>query len=416
MKSLRRAGLVGMMALSLLSLASCGTHSNNSGTSDSGKDEDSTIHFVAVSNTEWDAEVSAGQHKYKMSMDMTKDNKVTFTATCTGKGSSGGQGGPGGGMGPGGMGPGGMGPGGMGGGQQQQTSETSETPEQLASFNQSYDGTWSEEKGYGYVINLNDSAKTVIHTDYEQLQGRHQFYYNFTTTEGSNVILFQFKDSAFRKTLASDYKTWDERDSKYIFSGTTTGNNNSVATAYLYAHSDNSAIINTANGSERKVIMGLKWKEENNVFTLIDKDKSYVADNSVNTLNPGMRLAYSSTTYFYSKNGNNNSMTNEDFDGKTLYQFIGSYSMQGPDGGEKKVELNLTDNNNSMYLYTNGSLTKKGTYSFADDKFTLTFEGEDAVEVTKNDAGNYVYSFQISASSFFGTSTVDVVLTYTPSK
>lgn len=102
--------------------------------------------------------------------------------------------------------------------------------------------------------------------------------------------------------------------------------------------------------------------------------------------------------------------------GKTLYQFIGSYSMQGPDGGEKKVELNLTDNNNSMYLYTNGSLTKKGTYSFADDKFTLTFEGEDAVEVTKNDAGNYVYSFQISVSSFFGTSTVDVVLTYTPSK
>lgn len=406
MKSLRRAGLVGMMALSLLSLASCGTHSNNSETSDSGKDEDSTIHFVAVSNTEWDAEVSAGQHKYKMSMDMTKDNKVTFTATCTGKGSSGGQGGPG----------GGMGPGGMGGGQQQQTSETSETPEQLASFNQSYDGTWSEEKGYGYVINLNDSAKTVIHTDYDQLQGRHQFYYNFTTTEGSNVTLFQFKDSAFRKTLASDYKTWDERDSKYIFSGTTTGNNNSVATAYLYAHSDNSAIINTANGSERKVIMGLKWKEENNVFTLIDKDKSYVADNSVNTLNPGMRLAYSSTTYFYSKNGNNNSMTNEDFDGKTLYQFIGSYSMQGPDGGEKKVELNLTDNNNSMYLYTNGSLTKKGTYSFADDKFTLTFEGEDAVEVTKNDAGNYVYSFQISVSSFFGTSTVDVVLTYTPSK
>lgn len=406
MKSLRRAGLVGMMALSLLSLASCGTYNNNSGTSDSGKDKDSTIHFVAVSNTEWDAEVSAGQHKYKMSMDMTKDNKVTFTATCTGKGSSGGQGGPG----------GGMGPGGMGGGQQQQTSETSETPEQLASFNQSYDGTWSEEKGYGYVINLNDSAKTVIHTDYEQLQGRHQFYYNFTTTEGSNVILFQFKDSAFRKTLASDYKTWDERDSKYIFSGTTTGNNNSVATAYLYAHSDNSAIINTANGSERKVIMGLKWKEENNVFTLIDKDKSYVADNSVNTLNSGMRLAYSSTTYFYSKNGNNNSMTNEDFDGKTLYQFIGSYSMQGPDGGEKKVELNLTDNNNSMYLYTNGSLTKKGTYSFADDKFTLTFEGEDAVEVTKNDAGNYVYSFQISVSSFFGTSTVDVVLTYTPSK
>lgn len=409
MKSLRRAGLVGMMALSLLSLASCGTSNNNSGTSSSGKDEDSTIHFVAVTSTEWDAEISAGQHKYKMSMDMTEDNKVTFTATCTGKGSSGGQGGPGWGMGPGGMGPGGM------GGGQQQTSETSETPEQLASFNQSYDGTWSEEKGYGYVINLNDSAKTVIHTDYDQLQGRHQFYYNFTTTEGSNVTLFQFKDSAFRKALASDYKTWDERDSKYIFSGTTTGNNNSVATAYLYAHSDNSAIINTASGSGRKVIMGLKWKEENNVFTLIDGDKSYVADNSVNTSNPGMRLAYSSTTYFYSKNGNNNSMTNEDFDGKTLYQFTGSYTTQGPDGGEKKVELNLTASN-SMYLYTSGSLTKKGTYSFADDKFTLTFEGEDAVEVTKNDAGNYVFSFQISVSSFFGTSTVDVVLTYTPSK
>ncbi len=74
----------------------------------------------------------------------------------------------------------------------------------------------------------------------------------------------------------------------------------------------------------------------------------------------------------------------------------------------------LTDNNNGMFLYTGGTLSKKGTYTFADEKFTLTFEGEEPVEITKNEEGKYVYSIVIVVSSFFGTQNIDVVLTYVP--
>ena len=60
----------------------------------------------------------------------------------------------------------------------------------------------------------------------------------------------------------------------------------------------------------------------------------------------------------------------------------------------------------------NVTLDPENTY-YAGDPVTFNFEGEDPATSTK-DGDSYVYSFQIVIQSFFGTSTIDVTLTYTP--
>lgn len=390
------AGCTSLIALVSM-LAGCGGESESSARKDDLK-------FVAATSTAWDAEVTVGTYKYKFGLELQADNKVSFEALCTGKGSSGG-GFPGGGF------PGGGFP---GGGGEESSSEPDTTD--YTQFNFDFTGTWEKEEGYGYVIRLKDSVNSVIHTDYEKTQGRHQFYYLVQAEGGSSTVLFQAKDSGFRKELAKDYKTWDERDSDYIFGGHVTGNNNSVANGYIYCHKDHSAVFNTASGASRAVTMGLAWNIKDGSFVLTEKDKEYTAANSINDAKKGYRIVYSNSTFYCATDAGSSweNMTNEDFDGKTLYQFTGSYTTQGPDGGTKEVELNLTDNNGKMFLYTAGNLSKQGTYTFEGGVFKLKFEGEDEVVVEKNEQGNYVYSFQIKINSFFGTQTIDVVLIFTP--
>ena len=409
MKSLVKKSLVGvMMAVSLLA-----TGCDNNKPSPSVEESDNVLEFVAVTSTSYDAEITVGQHAYTFDLLFKKDNKVSFNATCTKKAPQGG-GGPGGGGFPGGGFPGGGGPGGGPAAGEETSTSTTEEEEDLTTFNFAYEGSWTLEQGYGYIINLSDGNNTIIHTDFNKNQGRHEFYYNVKTSEGSSTTLFQAKDANFRSTLAKDYKTWDERDSKYIFEAKATGNNNSLAFAYLYAHKDNSVVINEPSGSARSVTLGLSWKLENNLFVLINNNQEIVSEMSINSDHPGFRLSYNSKAFFCSTNTSiaNSQMTNADFDGKTLYQFVGSYTTSGPDGGTKEVELNLTNNENKMFLYSGGTLSKKGTYTFENEKFTLTFDGEDPVEINKVD-GKYTFSFQIKTTGFFAQ-TIDVVTEYIP--
>ncbi len=395
MRISKKQSLLSFLVFSSILTVGC-SQKTDSSTKESTKD--SSIHFVAVESTSWDAEVTVGSHKYQFDIELKADNNVNFAATCTGKVQSGGQGG------------------GFPGFGANGTDATSSAEEEtdFTKYNFSYSGTWTLEEGYGYKIDLKDKALSVIHTSYDTTQGRHQFYYNVTTDEGSATTLFQYKDSAFRKSLAKDYKTWDERDSQYIFVAETAGNNNSIALSYLYFHSDKSVVYNYASGSSRKATLGMTWKMEDNIPVLVSGKDEIKPDVALD--GKGYRLAYNNYGFLCSTDASKDSLslTRADFDGKTLYQFTGSYTTSGPDGGTKQVELNLTDNGNKMFLYSSNSLLKKGTYSFADETFTLTFDGEDPVTAKKNDEGNYVYSFQITTSSFFGTSTVDVVLTYTP--
>ena len=418
MKRLNHKVLLPLFALTASGLlGSCGTD-----TSSPVGEDGVVLDFVACTDSSWDAEVTLGSFVYQFDVKLKDDNSVSLEADCLEEAQQGGQGGgpggPGGGF-PGGPGgPGGGFPGGPGGGGQQEATSSKEPMSEAELEKQDFTigGTWELEEGYGYILNLSDATKSVIHVDYNLTQGRHEFYYQVPHGDDKATVLFQAKDSGFRNSLAADYKTWDERDSKHIFIGETTGNNGSVAHAYLYCHSDGSAKFDTASRSSRVITLGLTWTETNGKFVLKDEaGTEYTAENSINTSHPGYRLSYDDTALFCSTGSIDSlDMTNEDFDGKTLYQFTGEYTTTGPDGKTNEVELNLTENENKMFLYVSGKLNTKGTYSFANEVFTLNFDGKEPAEVSKNADGKYVYTFKIIVQSFFGTQEIDCELTYPP--
>ena len=293
------------------------------------------------------------------------------------------------------------------------SAELTVVKEDLASHNWTLTGTYKLEKGYGYVLSLNDENKSVIHADFDKYEGRHEFYYNVNIEGKSSLVKFQAKDPTFYKTLAKDYAKWDERDSKYIFKATATGNNNSKATAYMYLHNDGSVVLNSPSGANRTVSYGPTWSEENGKIVLKDGENTYEAVASVNKDHPGYRLVYNNLAYFVSLNPEVkwSKLSLSDFDGETKYEFVGSYTTSGPDGGTKSVNLNLGVDGKAN-LYEGGfAPTATGTWSEADNTLTVSLEGRDPLVSAKDAEGKYGFVYQITVSSFFGTQTIDVVLT-----
>ena len=276
--------------------------------------------------------------------------------------------------------------------------------ENLAQYDFTLKGTCKLDKGYGYVITLGDE---VIHTDFDKVAGRHEFYYTVKVGENSSLIKFQAKDPSFKDQLAADYKKWDERDSLYTFYAKATGNNNSVATAYLYCHSDHSAVLNAPSGADRTVTTGLSWEENNGIVTLIDGQNRYVSRSSVNPEHPGQKLIYGSYSFLLSENPSIKwkNLTKSDFDGETQYEFKGTYTTEGPDGGEKTLELNLGVDHNA-FLYNGETVSAQGTWALTGEHLTVTL-GETVLEADPVE-GKYSLSYQMTVSSFFGSQTVDV--------
>lgn len=396
------------MALSLALIGSCSVlaacsgdkteNKTNGGTEEEQKDY--VADFVAVSSSGWDVDVTIGSYKYTFDLKLKNDKTAAFAATCTSKvqQSQGGGGGfPG-----------------FFGAVSNDTGAAEEETEDLTAKNFTKSGTWEEQTGYGYVLTLDG---TTYHIDFDKQTGRHQFYIDLTITDGSAYQLMQYVDASYSSKLASDYKMWDERDSTYIFYAEATGNNSSVSTQYLYMHKDGTTVINSPNGSSRSQAKGPSWKVENSVISLVNGDQVLATSESSlsSATHSGYRLVYNGYAYFCSTNSNYKwyEMTSEDFDGKTLYQFTGTLTTSGPMASTTEYYLNLTAN--GMYLYAGKSLSKKGTYTFADETFTLTFDGEEAVTVTKGADGSYTYTMTIETTSMWGgTSKNDVVLTYTP--
>ena len=286
--------------------------------------------------------------------------------------------------------------------------------EDLAKYNWSITGACSYEKGYGYKIVFNDESKTEVHTDFDKTEGRHEFYYRVKIGEESQVLKFQAKDPTFKDQLAKDYKKWDERDSKYIFYAKATGNNNSVATAYMYLHNTNNEVtVNTPNGANRSLSFGLKWEEKDGVITVKDGDTAYVADKSVNSEHPGYRLVYGSNTYYCSLNPDFKwkKFTTADFEGANTYEFVGSYTTTGPDGGVKEVNLNCVEDGKAKLYLGSSTPSFVGTWTKdASDKLTINLDGKTG-EFTKGADGKYSVVIRVTISSFFGSSTETIALT-----
>ena len=352
-----KKAMLPLVACSLIALTGC-------------QKERMAFTFVATSSTEWNTSVSIGDWTYKFKGNLQSGNKFVLSAITDGKAQTGGPGGPGGGF------PGGGFPG--GGFPAEETSETSQpTEEELRAQDFTIEGTWTHDVGYGYVLNLNDENKTVIHADYSKIEGRHSFYYTVTKGDKSSLVYFQAKDPTYRNRLAKDYQTWDKRDSKYILTAKATGNNSSVAYAYMYCHNDGSVVINAPKNMspDRSVTFGNTWTEnDRHVVSLISGDVTYPGVETINPAHPGYRISYNGLTFLYSfdENVKWSKLTIEDFDGTAIYKFAGEKSGFM---SSTKIALNLYDEGVAKwYEGSNFDPKQTGTWVESNDKLiTVTF-------------------------------------------
>ena len=329
--------------------------------------------FVATTGSEWDTAVTIGDWKYKFRGNLLDNHDVIFKATTIDRK-------PQGGGGPGGF-PGGGFPGGAGGEDSSTEEKPAPTEEELRAQDFEFKGTWEHDKGYGYVLTMADKDKTVIHADFMKAEGRHQFYYNVANKDGkTETVLFQAKDPTYKNRLADDYQVWDVRNSKYTFKAKGTGNNGSLAYAYLYLHKDGKVVENTPKdrSSSRTVILGKTWKEENGVITITDGDKTYTSKKSVDSSVDAMMIALPNYTYLVSntKDFKWTKLTPEHFDVKATYKFKGEMSQMM--GGKVEVKLYLNPEGKCKY-YEGSSFEpkKEGTWSEENKVLTVTL-GNDA--------------------------------------
>ena len=304
---------------------------------------------------------------------------------------------------------------GMGGNDQEQTSEEpEEDTTDYSQYNFVINATYVEEKGYGYAITFTepDNSTTTIHTDFDKIEGRHSFYYNVKHGDDSAVVHFQAKDPTFKDQLADGYQKWDVRDSEYIFYAKATGNNNSVATAYMYLHKTNAdVVVNTPSGANRSLSFGMKWEEKDGTIVIHDGEETITAEKTLpDADHQGWRLTYDGNMYFCSANPEEvkwKKLTLEDFEGKNAYAFTGSYTTSGPDGGEKTANLNLVQTGNVAKLYL-GTQTPSfvGSWAKDGDKLTVTIEGQTGEFELKE--GKYSIIVRVSVSSFFGSQEVSI--------
>ena len=260
--------------------------------------------------------------------------------------------------------------------------------EDLRQYDYKLVGTYTVD-AYGYTItfendgNAKEGEKTVIHADFNKTEGRHEFYYNVVINEQKQLVKFQAKDPTFKNSIAKDYKTWDERDSDYIFRAKATGNNNSVATAYLYMHKDGSAVLNAPSGTERKLTIGLEWKFENDVFTVKNGEAVSTSKASKNPDRPGYMIVVGGYTFFLSKNPEFKWKKYEavDFLGVSKHEFKAEIGINAGTPDAKNITVNLyllTDG--TAFLYNGDTQLAEGTYTDQGGAITINmtylYDGE----------------------------------------
>ena len=392
------------------------------------------VTFVAVTSSEYNAAVTFGKDSYKFKGKVDqKSDKFTLEAIYqepaeeeAQQGGQGQQGGPGGQQGGQEGGPGGQ-QGGQEGGPQQGGQEGGpqqggeggpqqggpEAPIRLRANEDTHtwslEGTYYLDEGYGYVLQLNDAKKSVIHADFNKTEGRHEFYYTVEINNVKSLVHFQAKDPTFKNSLAKDYKTWDQRDSKYIFNAKATGNNGSAATAYLYLHSDGSAKMDypQSRSADRSVDVDYTWSEANGKISLKKDQKVWDSISSVNTAKPGFAIFHDDYTFICSQNPDVKwkKMEITDFKGASTHTFKGSFSTTGPDASTTEVELQLFADG-SVGAYNSKSWKELGTGNWSDEAGSLHITlGNAVLNPYKEGDKTYVdFKVEVEESSPKGTS------------
>lgn len=285
--------------------------------------------------------------------------------------------------------------------------------EDYTPYEYTLNGTYTIDDGYGYVFSFQDENKTTIHCDYNKVEGRHEFYYTVNTPAGSSFVKFQAKDINYKSKLAKDYQTWDKRDSKYIFTSLATGNNNSVAYAYMYLHSDGSVNINTPSGVNRVVESeNLSWSEDSNKNITVKKgDTVYKADKTINPDRPGYKIQYGSYVFINSQNPDVKwkKLGVADFEGAPKAEFAGRYEISGPGGGSGNLSMQLFDGGVAKLYKNTWNKEAEGTWTENNGEYTIVIGEKTYTSVTTD--GEKTITYTVSAKTPWGSdASTDVVL------
>ncbi len=285
--------------------------------------------------------------------------------------------------------------------------------EDYTPYEYTLNGTYTIDDGYGYVFSFQDEDKTTIHCDYNKVEGRHEFYYTVNTPAGSSFVKFQAKDINYKSKLAKDYQTWDKRDSKYIFTSLATGNNNSVAYAYMYLHSDGSVNINTPSGVNRVVESeNLSWSEDSNKNITVKKgDTVYKADKTINPDRPGYKIQYGSYVFINSQNPNVKwkKLSIADFEGAPKAEFAGRYEISGPGGGSGNLSMQLFDGGVAKLYKNTWNKEAEGTWTENNGEYIIVIGEKTYTSVTTD--GEKTITYTVSAKTPWGSdASTDVVL------
>ena len=262
------------------------------------------------------------------------------------------------------------------------TAEVKVNVENMREHDWEIKGTYTVD-AYGYTLTFKNDGNeangkdTVLHVDFNKTEGRHEFYYNVNINDTQKLVKFQAKDPTFKDQLAKDYKTWDERDSDYIFRAKATGNNNSVATAYLYLHKDGTAVLNAPSGTEREITIGLSWKFENETFEVKKGNGVYTSIKSKNALKPGFALPLDNYTFILSTNPDVRwkKMDVTDFVGAAQQTYTGSYIDNTPDKRKTEFALYILEGNKAL-VYSGWTQCCKGDATITPDnngEFKLSY-------------------------------------------
>lgn len=285
--------------------------------------------------------------------------------------------------------------------------------EDYTPYEYTLNGTYTIDDGYGYVFSFQDENKTTIHCDYNKVEGRHEFYYTVNTPAGSSFVKFQAKDINYKSKLAKDYQTWDKRDSKYIFTSLATGNNSSVAYAYMYLHSDGSVNINTPSGVNRVVESeNLSWSEDSNKNIIVKKgDIVYKADKTINPDRPGYKIQYGSYVFVNSQNPDVKwkKLSIADFEGAPKAEFAGRYEISGPGGGSGNLSMQLFDGGVAKLYKNTWNKEAEGTWTENNGEYTIVIGEKTYTSVTTD--GEKTITYTVSAKTPWGSdASTDVVL------
>ena len=259
--------------------------------------------------------------------------------------------------------------------------------EEFAKYNIEYDGTWSEEEGWGYTVKLNDADKSEIKVDYDSLTGRHTFFYYIAPVVdevqvSDTLIKFMAEDSSYRKKLASDYETYHVHESTYQFYAYA-ADGSRYNRREMYLMPDGSVANYYEEGSEESYDGLGTWSEtQDHVITIVSGGITYVSNKYDPELGYRFPKAQSDNSGFISITDDykSNQLTDYIFDGDVVDTINGTGAVIKQNGSDVEpayadYTLQLTEKGTAKIVDASGSELASGTYTGEAGSYTVTIGG-----------------------------------------